>query len=335
MRAKKPLTSTSAAVPTAPATLADKRAEWLKCLHGDDDNSIRRQLENLLWDLLSWSTINDARRWAPHDETGKVKGFALLHGLLDRCFATTVMVGVRRLCDAAYTIDDPKRGVWSIASLLTDMQKHAELFRRDDMLQAEGIALALPAVQGQGFQALRKSVTRNVAGLRDGTLGSSVYEESWCQRRHDQIDVLVGVATANRSGRDSVPPDFFEKLKTKLSKECKTLNEKVNKFIAHAAPPHSRFQLVDDSSQVTPASLFSAVFAIKKAFDFISEIVLGKGWPLVPAAEVVDNLENIECPLVNKERIPEVRCAWDKTKVRLSASYGDDRAYLKEVGMPT
>lgn len=329
MRAKKPLTNTAAAVPTAPATLADKRAEWLECLHGDDDNSIRRQFENLLWDLLSWSTINGARRWAPHDETGKVKGFALLHGLLDRCFATTVMAGVRRLCDPSNTIDNPGRGVWSLVSLLRDMTEHAGLFTREAIFRADRIPFDLGTLHAEARGGTRESVSTGAAQGTSENRASAPIRESASRDRDEQVDLLAGVARGTRSQDDQVRPEVFEQLKKRVTTTCEQTRKKVNKFLAHAANPQSRSTLVDKSSSVTPADLFKTVMVCKDTFDFVSEVVLGKGYPLLSAVELVDNLENIECPLINKDDVPHVRRVWNETKARLSGSYGDVEDFLK------
>ena len=103
--------------PSGETTLSIKRKQWLECLHGEDENSIGRQIEGLLWGLCSWSTINYARKLAPRDENGGAMGCGLLHGLLDRCFVTSQMLAVRRLCDGSYSMDHKKQGIWSVVAL--------------------------------------------------------------------------------------------------------------------------------------------------------------------------------------------------------------------------
>jgi hypothetical protein len=109
------------------AMLAEKRTLWLECLYADDRNGIGFQVYRLTDDFLNWWTINEARRFAPKDENGKVKGFGLLHGLLDRSFVASQMTAIRRLCDSSYAIDHKKRGVWSLSALLKDLEKNASL----------------------------------------------------------------------------------------------------------------------------------------------------------------------------------------------------------------
>jgi hypothetical protein len=134
-----------------------------------------------------------------------------------------------------------------------------------------------------------------------------------------------------RTGTDQVRPKLFEALRARLETTCNDTHQKVNKFIAHAATPRTRPKSL--SSSQTPAALFDAARVIKQTFDLVSNIVLGKGCPLLPAVELVDNLEYIECPLVYKENVPQVRRVWDETKERLAAPIGDVGEFIRGLGL--
>lgn len=327
MAAQVPLTRTALrkSQKTAPArtTLGTKRRQWLECLHGKDPNSIRRQIEGLLWDLRSWWTINSARGLTPCDENGDVKGFGLLHGLLNGCFVTSQMVALRRLCDPPphnpkhKPVWETEKGVWSLVWLLDDMKDNACLLTRKAIFRAEKIRYNLKAMEREVERELRAPL-------------ASV-ELSVSQQRHEDVDLLAGVPSTSRTANDQVRVHLFEALRSRLETTCGDTLQKVNKFIAHAATPRTRPKSL--SSSQTPAALFEAARVIKQTFDFVSNVVLGKACPLLPAVELVDNLEYIECPLVYKEHLPQVRRVWDETKERLTAPIGDVGEFIKGLGL--
>lgn len=295
--------------------LSAKRPEWLECLYGDDPNSIGYQVYVLLDDFESWWTINEARRYAPRDPNGAVEGFGLLHGLLNRCFATSQMVAVRRFCDR-YPIDDKKRGVWSLRSLLVDLTEHAPLLTRQAIFAAEGLRDDLQELEREAERAVRDFTADPLAELATS------------RRRHRDLDLLSGKTETNRSAQDHIRPQVFEALRVRLEATCKEICDKVDKFLAHAGTPQSRKALITDSSEVTPSDLRVAAIEIKDIFDFVSNIVLprparhGNSVPLgcmtICVPEAFDRLEHIEQPLVVPEDIPSVRRAQEQMRARLS-----------------
>jgi hypothetical protein len=91
-----------------PPTLAAKRAEWQAWLYSDDVNSIGYQVWQIHEDLCAWMTINEARKFSPRSEKGEVRGFGLLHNLLNRSFYTSLMLAVNRQYDRNTSKDTNK-----------------------------------------------------------------------------------------------------------------------------------------------------------------------------------------------------------------------------------
>jgi len=314
---------------TVQTTLSAKREQWLQCIHGDDENSMRRQIMDLLGDLRAWWTINSARGLTPCDENGEPKAWRLLHGLLNRCFVTKQMVTVRRLCDG-YPFEGNNE-VWSLVSVLDDMKKHAHLLTRKAIFDEEQVPYDLEAIE--------RDVERERLALTSGNgdrnsycrLTSAVIEQRRAVRRHEELDLLAGVKNEDRSANDQVRPEFFDAMILRLRTTCNDICKKVNKFLAHAATPEDRPEGV--SSSQTPAALFDAARVIKETFDFASSVILGKGCLSLLASELVDHLEYIECPLVRKEDVPKVRRVWDETAQKLSASFGNAEEFIKGLGV--
>jgi len=318
--------------PSRKATLGPKRKKWLECLHGEDENAIGRQIDALLWDLRSWSTINDARRWAPQDENGNPMVCGMMHGLLDRCFATTQLVAVRRLCDGSYSIENPRRGVWSLVSLLKDMKENAHLLTRRAMFRAEGLRYDLKSLERDRERVLRARQFGPEEGTAMPSSSSPVELLHTAEQRHKQVDLLAGVANTERSGNDQVRPELFEALRSRLEATSADARDRVNKYLAHAAPPKIRPNSL--TSSPTPKAFFTAASVIKETFDFISEVVLGEGYVFF-GVELVDNLEHIDCPLVRTEDVPRVQSVWDKTKDRFPSSCRDWGQFVNDLSLQT
>ncbi len=290
-------------------TLIDKPKQWLECFHGDDNNTINRQVSGLLSDLWSWWTINAARQWTARNEKGDPKGFGLLHGLLDRCFATSHMTAVRRLCDKSPFTG--KKGVWSLVSLLDDMALHTHLLTRRSLAETE-----------------RPGYDPKLASPAE-----ALFEFNQTESHHNTIDLLSGIAADSRSDADQVRPESLAVLQRQLETTCKDVCEKVNKFLAHAAAPESRSALIDDSSSVTPADFLNTATAIREASYFVSEVLLRRAFCPLPWSFLYDPLEYIECPLVSKEDVPKVRRVWEVTRNKLAASFGDEVEFIKRLGL--
>lgn len=314
---------------TIQTTLSAKRKQWLECVHGDDENSIRRQITDLLCDLREWWTINSALRFTSRDENGEPKVWRLLHELLNRCFVTKQMVTVRRLCDR--NPFEGKNEVWSLVSLLDDMKNHVRLLTRNAIFEGEGIRYDLLAIERDVERERLAATSGNEDGNAYSRWTSAVIEQRRSKRRHEELDLLAGVKSAARSGDDSVRPELFDAMKLCLTNTCDDTCKKVNKFLAHAATPKDRPEGV--SSSETPAALFDAARVVKETFDFASCIVLGTGCPLLPEGELFDVLEYIECSQVRVEDVPEVRRVWVETGQKLSASFADAGEFIEGLGV--
>jgi hypothetical protein len=291
----------------------------------------------MLWDLLAWWTINSARQFAPHDDRGHPRGSILLKDLLDRSFLTTHLLAVRRLCespprklkDKAKAKWRRKRGVWSLDCILDDMQDHVSPLTRARIFRAERLRSNLAVIERDRHDELR-DWDRGTQTSGKARRGIAAYNElPAAQQRHAEIDVLAGVAPSARSAGDQTNVRVLRKVRSRLNKACKHTCTIVNKFIAHAAAPgnHPR-RLI---SAKTPDALFESAIVIKQTFDFVC-VILGEGCLLLPGVELVDNLEHLDCPLIERRDLANLRRIWDQTKARLSAPMGDISDFVRSLG---
>ena len=285
----------------------NKRDFWIECFNGKDRHCILNQIYLMVWNTAVFKVINEARRIAPPAKEGGVELSPLLHKFIDDCFFPSQMVGVRRLTDDSYGITG-NRGVVSLISLIKDMRDHVGLMTRENIFWAQGLEYDYEAVRLKHDQYCDRM-------FQAGSQVFSMPEELVWQRlkeRHEEIDVLCGVAEKQRSPGDSVNPSVFDKLKDKIVGACQDIHDHVNKFIAHAATPGSRQSISADTTSITLKHLWQAHEAICRAANFIDVYLLtGSNHSFVPVPQY-NHLAYIEKPLVDLARIRQLGDIWDK-----------------------
>ena len=212
-----------------------RRDLWIECLCGTDRHSIMPQIYRMIWNTAAFRAINEARRIAPPAKEGSVQLSGLMHELIDEGFFEGQALAIRRLTDT-HSLDDRRRGVWSLIALLNDMQEHVDLMTRQNLFAAEGLEYDVEAVR-------RRAEEYQQQELRKGTHVYFIPEElDWdrLRDRHEQIDFLARVTPAHRSPDDTVCVAVIERLKNMVNTTCAEVHVHVNKFVAHAASPESR-----------------------------------------------------------------------------------------------
>src|SRR4030042_925182 len=100
--------------------------EWEERLVGDDINSIRNQIYNMIWDSAVFQSINECRKYAPKNEKGEIELNGVVHRFIDKCFFETQAIAIRRLIDK-------RKDVISIYRLIDDMEEHRPLLTRGNI----------------------------------------------------------------------------------------------------------------------------------------------------------------------------------------------------------
>ena len=113
----------------------------------------------MIWNAAAFRVINEARRLAPPAEEDTVQLNGLVHELIDEGFFEGQLLAIRRLTDR-YPITGDRRGydVWSLTSLLNDMQDHAVLMTRANFFAAEGLEYDVDSVRQRANEYLDREL---------------------------------------------------------------------------------------------------------------------------------------------------------------------------------
>ena len=283
-----------------------KRKEWLECLSCDDRNGILPQIYTMVWQAASFRVIAEARSLAPHLPRGGVALPGLLHHLLDVCFFQAQLLAIRRQTDKAGL--SGKRGVYSLMSLLQDIQDHRNLLTRENMLGAEGLLYVCD------YDTLHEMDTRDFQRYTPDTAewfsldAYSVAEPS--QQRHRELDDLCGVHADSRSPEDTVQDTVLEGLQDALVTPTRKLAVYVDKFLAHAATPESRADNSEEDLTILVAELWAAHAAICRVTQTVSTLLLNDAGLGFLAIERGDEFMHFDQPLAQSDDIPRLRAAW-------------------------
>lgn len=246
--------------------LKEKFNEWKKWLLGTDVHSIRKQIGRMLLDSAIFQCIHEARKHTPKDEKGRVQLNRSVHRFIDRCFFKTQAMAIRRLLDegtyrgAKNETRRRAKSVTSLYCLLDDMEKHAHILTRENIL----CALGLPYdCQGRRWGSERARNQSSMGADED-------QEDRWSSEDvHKDLDLLTGVAASERTPGDRIPESIFQWLKARL-KQCRTIQTFVNKYVAHSASPESRATISNREMEVTLQQILEAHKAIYQIAEFVS-----------------------------------------------------------------
>ncbi|HTV46825.1 MAG TPA: hypothetical protein VMG59_00145 [Phycisphaerae bacterium] len=289
-------------------TLKEKRKQWLEVLSGEDPHSIFQQIAGMTEDAASFLIINEARRLAPPAPDGGVQLNGLIHDLIDRGFYCCQLSAIRRLSDKAPLKGE--KGVYSLISLINDMDHHHPLFTREAIFEAEGLEYDPEVIRTkqEKYRAEKKKSGETVSFLPDElSLEETV-------RRHKQIDYLAKVYPNDRKPDDLIDKNFLPSIKYKVLSACKDIINIVNKYIAHASTPQSR--KVVKVNDVTLNDIRNSHRHICEAVSFISIYILGEytSYAFLPAS-LPEQLTYLERPLIEESNFIEIDKVCDHLKI--------------------
>lgn len=299
-------------VPQMDPEFAQKREQWIRCLdHKDpatgqtDTNGIDQQMLGLIWDAGVYRVINEARRLADRDAKDQAKLSGLVHGLINRCFFRSQMIGIRKVVGSDRDVLDGRHGVFALKPLVKDMKEHRHLFSRSNLFAARGLSMDIEAVA----RARDRFVREQERAGHDAYYYPKEISVSWVDDLHREVDDLCCTTPESRGPDDVIVEDVFDGLLARLS-ETQSLADHVNKFLAHAATPESRALVDPGSEQVTLAQLWKAHEIICRAVQFIDvRLLRGVNHGFLPIYQG-NLLHYVDQPLATTERLPDLRQAW-------------------------
>lgn len=238
--------------------LKAKIKEWEEWLVGNDTNSIRNQIYDMIWDSAVFQSINECRKYAPTNVKGEIEMNGVIHRFIDKCFFETQAIAIRRLLDKRRKDD-----VISLCKLVEDMEKHYHLLTRKNILDVHDYPYEYEQEKRRiSDETFKKGPGPHVMGKDYDRCQISEYT-------HKFIDSLAGVEPSKRSPDDCFRPQIFEWLKQHLSR-CEEIRTFVNKFLAHSATSESRSYLKPQELDVTLGNILKAHKIICQTAIFIS-----------------------------------------------------------------
>lgn len=289
--------------------LAKHRKLWIECLRGDDYNSIRNQLQRMVWNAAAYRTINEARGLLPEAQEGGVQANGMMHDLIDRCFWDSQLFAVRRLSDSSSLRANSTRkddSVYSLIALLRDMKKQAALFTRENIFSVEELEYDIAKIENEdSAYALKLEEEGRIASYTPPEIDTLLPD-----LRHSAIDQLSGTTADSRSPADRIPSWVFENLERRVKDPCEKIVEFVNKFRAHAATPGSRSEVDADDIKLSLADLFEAHETLCRTAATIEHYLLGTGGGAYLAYPQYDHLDYIDRPLAKSNDVDSLYDFW-------------------------
>jgi len=285
---------------------AKKRKEWIEALGAVDGhrNCIFRQLCELIHDASTFWWINESRRLAPRDSNGHPMLNGAMHRLLDKCFFTSQKIGLRRLLDRP--AKSPKRGVFSVRTLLADMKKHRALLTRANIFGGLSVVMDIDAPQGA------PDAHRVVPASHPDSMRCMSNELSTMTSReaHRVFDLLSGKSPASRSPTDTVRESVLESISSRLDAIDQRVVTYVDKYIAHAATPVSIADKAADQIQITIDELWDTLETLWTACQFVDCHILRSVQTTAGFIYAFDMFQHLDKPSVRATERAELERIW-------------------------
>ena len=272
-------------------------ALWCECLVGKDVNSINQQIFRMIWDTAIFHIINKS----PMVNVNTAKEEAVnspLFFFIVRNYSEAQCGIIRRLIDG-YSLTDKKRGVYSLISLIKDIQAHREELTRSEYLRLLNIPYDY-----------EETLTREKKYLKENSKGSFItipreFNSELVSEIHKKFDCLSGKKESERTAADTINDEVFINLYKKIN-EYKNIQNYVNKYIAHSASPESINRLPPDKLKVTFGEIWDAHQTIIMVADFLKQVLQAPiSDPLI--IEPNDFFTRWDNPFYTSENLDQVR----------------------------
>ena len=285
------------------------RTKWIEWLRGHDIHSIRPQINKLLWDDVLFRTVNDLRRLAIENPNEDVGFNEAVLSLFDAGFVATQATAIRRLTERPMaTSRNKNRGVISLGRLITDIKNHHHLLTREFYVSHDGCPYDPKPIKDEWLRT--KSTKMSSMGITTEALpyfGPSSWGNS--EEANNCFDILSGLGPANRSRDDLIESHWFDWLFSELS-VCDDIRKYTDKFLAHAAEPHSRKELTHEQIGVTLKQLRLCQKAIFETARFLHGPLLWVGESTALPIPTYNQLENLDKRWVSQDGNEAAETAW-------------------------
>lgn len=273
-----------------------KCIEWLD---GEDAHAIWKQVFALFWHDSVFRMVNECRKLNETSLDSSTGFNGPMIGLFDAGFASVQAMAIRRIVQTQPS--KPEWKVISLKALVDDIENNLELFTRENYVSGDG----LPYDWNEKWQCWHETPHNKSGSLpNEGP-------EAWYKSKlfHDEFDKLSGTKPETRTRSDVIRKELLANAISKLA-VCDDVVIYTHKFIAHAADPSNRHELIDEQEKLTLKKLEDCCKAIYLVSDFVSRII-GKGTCISPIpVPQYDHLKYLDRRLVPPARLDKIREKW-------------------------
>lgn len=288
------------------ASLKANLADWKQRLSGPDVHTVSSQIGVLLWRSALYRSINESRRFLLDDKEHGKKANGPLHELVDEGYFILHATAIRRLLDKG-AVSGP-RGVHSLYGLVRDIQESAGLLTRSNVLLARGLEYHFEPLKWRAHAEARQEARAK------GAEAYFVSKDGWAESEywHGVMDQLAGVSPDRRDGNDVPDRSRLDRLVRELEDRGRSVQDWVDKFVAHPATPESRQTLQPQHQTLSLAKLWLAERVVVRAAGFVSlYFVDGMNLGGVPVPQF-DQFAYLDRPFIEGAALEPMRRAWSR-----------------------
>lgn len=287
------------------ATFAEKRAEWLEWLKGEDENSIMNHINMFIRDRAGFWIVTQAIDLADPAMKGHVKLNGLVFNMVRHTYYRSQVMVIRALLDK-------REDVYSLRRIIRDMKKHYQLITRENVLRELGTEYDLDAAKKR-FCEWDARQTQGEAHAVPEEVGFGR-----CEKKHEFMDKVCDVAPNNRMRTDTISLPLLDSFVARLAK-CDSIRIHATKFVAHLATPESRDRTNSESDDIDLEKIYAAQMSLLEIAQFLT-LLLDDSLTLVSGIELDDPLKYLDRPIVDPVKMQLLRSRWEKYKEEVNAS---------------
>jgi AbiU2 len=257
---------------------------WITALDGrEDSHSIVPQMEDLCWDMAVFEAIMASWKIESDDDGQNLKVNSVLFHFVVDTFIKSLCLDLRRITDPGVLVEAKSgkkdRSVYSIASLLKDIEAHREEYTRKRLFLACHLEYDVETLRKKHLDFVLSNPPGVVSALpRELNEGPSALA-------HDHWDRLCSCGPADRSPNNCIALDHLKRLEADVTAIRDKVEFVVNKHFAHAATPESRKSANNRNESITLAELIELVVQTGRLVNSVSALLNNAVFQFVAIAQ--------------------------------------------------
>lgn len=306
-------------------TFAELHKRWVYWLKGDPVQSIRTQINGMMWDDATFRAMNEARSYTVGGEWSSQNG--MIARFIDSSYVAGQSLALSRLVDKGQDVN-------SLARLVAELRKYRESITRRDYLAIADLPYNYEPAAQRAMERILKTAQNGVSFGYEATSGPEAW--SVAQRQHEVFDRLSERRPDDRMPDDCLSENVVARLEGWLgSSEIRRVVKIRHKFIAHAADQRSRSSVGSLTAGLTLDGIAAAHRTVFRTVAAISGFILyddGYSTPL-PVPQY-DQFAYWDRGFVPPEKLDQLHQHWDAMEEAQSNWTAGLLADLAEAPLP-